>query len=98
MNIPCSKMESRPTRREGLSDRLNWMTGLHKWSGWLRDAKLKRIASGSYILFCQRGTNASRLDLGRVLICGRPARCKRFLKKIGTCSRMLPSVRPLMQQ
>jgi hypothetical protein len=22
--------------------------------------------------------------LGRVLICGRPARCKRFLKKIGT--------------
>src|SRR5260370_18753715 len=24
--------------------------------------------------------------LGRVLICGRPARCKRFLKKIGTSS------------
>ncbi len=22
--------------------------------------------------------------LGRVLICGRPAKCKRFLKKIGT--------------
>ena len=24
------------------------------------------------------------VELGRVLICGRPARCKRFLKKIGT--------------
>jgi hypothetical protein len=59
MNIPYSKMESQPTRREGLSDRLNWIIGLHKWSGWLRDAELKCIALGSYILFCQRGTNAS---------------------------------------
>jgi hypothetical protein len=35
--------------------------------------------------------------LGREPICGRPARCKQFLKNIGT-SRMLPSVRPLMQR
>jgi hypothetical protein len=35
--------------------------------------------------------------LGCVLICGRPAKCKRFLKKLAR-SRMLPSVRPLMQR
>ena len=35
--------------------------------------------------------------LGREPICGHPARCKRLLKRIGR-SRMLPSVRPLMQR
>ena len=36
-------------------------------------------------------------ELGGVLICGRPAKRKRFLKKLAR-SRMLPSVRPLMQR
>ena len=37
-------------------------------------------------------------QLGRGLICGRPARCKRFFGKSGALSRMLPSVRPLVQR
>jgi len=36
--------------------------------------------------------------LGRVLICGRPAGCKRYFRGRLARSRMLPSVRPLMQR
>ncbi|MET4118370.1 hypothetical protein ABIB85_004819 [Bradyrhizobium sp. JR1.5] len=39
---------------------------------------LQRLAAASF------GLEMATLELGRVLICGRPARCKRFLKKIGT--------------
>jgi NAD(P)H-flavin reductase len=41
--------------------------------------------------------NAASRATDAILICGRPARCKRFLKKLAR-SRMLPSVRPLMQR
>jgi len=65
------------------------LISLSRWSIFALVKPVLRIMAGRGVwmggnIFQVDNLLNARPELGRELICGRPARCKRFLKKIGT--------------